>query len=144
MGSEKYLVLLVDREKARLFTVRLGKIEENQGFLDLRVPQKVKAKKTDWGRDDKIFRHIEGHLKDHLQMVARKAGEFIIGKNIHFVILGGHRELLPKMRTVLPYPVNKMVKGQFISELNIPVNDVFLKSKEQARRINQSLPHRHA
>ncbi len=135
----KYLVLLVDRKKARLFTVNLGKIEEEKLVFDGEVPQNVKAKKIDWGRDDKIFRHIEDHLHRHLQTIAKKTFDFFMGKDIHFLIIGGHAEMIPKIKKHLPYPLNQMILGQFITELNIPLNDVLLHSKRVASKVDEKL-----
>lgn len=132
---QKYLVLLVDREKARLFTVHFGKIEEHKDIFDGEVPQNVKAKKIDYGREDKIFRHIEDHLHRHLQNIAGKTKEFVKGKNTHFIILGGHIEMIPKMKKHLLYPLNKIVLGEFVTELNIPLNKVLLHSKKIAQKI---------
>lgn len=132
---QKYLVLLVDREKARLFTVNLGKIEEHKDVFEGEVPQNVKAKKIDWGRDDKIFKHIQQHLHYHLQFIAKAALEFAKGKGINFVIIGGHKEMIPKMKAHLLYPLNKMVKGEFVTELNVPLNKVLLLSKKIVSRI---------
>lgn len=132
---QKYLILLVDRKKARLFTVHLGKIEEHKEVFNASVPQNVKAKKIDYGRDDKIFRHIEQHLHYHLQLIAKTTKEFAQGKNIHFIILGGHKELLPKIKAHLLYPLNKMVLGEFVTELNIPESEVLKHSKKIAANI---------
>lgn len=131
----KYLVLLIDREKARMFTVYHGKIEDQKDIFDGEVPQDVKAKKIDWGRDDKIFRHIQQHLHYHLQFVAKAALEFAKGKKINFIILGGHKEMIPKMKAHLLYPLNKIVSGEFVTELNIPLNKVLLLSKKIVARI---------
>lgn len=136
---QKYLVLLVDRKKARLFTVHLGKIEEHKDIFGADVPQNVKAKKIDYGREDKIFRHIEIHLHRHLQNIALVAKNFAKGKNIHFIIIGGHAEIIPKMKKHLRYPLKQKVLGQFVTELNIPLNEVFLHSKKVATEINEKL-----
>lgn len=133
----KYLVLLMDREKARIFTVHLGKIEEHTDIFDGIVPQRVKAKKVDWARDDKIFRHIEDHLHRHLQLLAQKTAEFFKNKNVHFIVIGGHPELLEKIKKYLPYPLNKKVSGEFVTELNIPLNEVFLRSKKIAQNVDR-------
>ncbi|MBI2314484.1 hypothetical protein HYU93_00265 [Candidatus Daviesbacteria bacterium] len=138
----RYLVLLADREKAILLIVSEGKLLEQKTIFDGEVPQNVKAKKIDYGRDDKIFRHIEQHLHYHLQYIAKETQVFIKGKNISFIILGGHEELIPKMRVHLLYPLNKMVKGKFITELNIPINDVLIHSGKIADEINQKLTKR--
>lgn len=131
----KYLVLLVDREKARFFTVHLGEIEEHKDIFNGSVPQKVKAKKIDWGRDDKIPRHIEDDLHKHLKMVAEKTKDFAKRKDIRFIIIGSHKELLPKVKRVLPYPLNKMVAGEFVTELNIPLNKILAHSKKVAAKL---------
>ncbi len=135
---QKYLVLLVDREKARLFTVHLGVIEEYRDFFNGEVPQRVKAKTINLGRGDKIMRDIEGHLHRHLQLINQKTREFIKGKNIHFIIIGSHKELLPKIKSHLLYPLNKMVLGEFVTELNIPLNEILTHSKRVASEIKQN------
>lgn len=135
----RYLVLLADRAKARMFTVYLGKIEDRQDIFSGEVPQNVKAKKTDYGRDDKIFRHIEQHLYYYLKKVAKATQEFCRGKRIYFIILGSHKYLLPKIKHILPYPLNKMVLGEFVTELNIPLNKVLIHSKKVATEVNRRL-----
>lgn len=136
---QKYLVLLVDREKARIFTVHLGEIEEHKDIFDGEIPQRVKAKTINLGRTDKIMRDIEGHVHRHLQLIVQATKEFITGKNIHFIIIGGHHELLPKLKKHLQYPLNKMVLGEFVTELNIPLSDILEHSKTVAARINRRL-----
>ncbi len=127
---KKYMVLLVDREKAKFFTVHLDKIEDSYEVSNGQVPQKVKAIKVDYGREPQINRHIEDHLHRHLQMVAKTALDFFKNKNIHFIIIGSHKELIPKIRKTLPYPLNKLVLGEFITELNIPVNLILRHSRK--------------
>lgn len=131
----KYLYILADREKAVFFTVYRGKITDKKEIFDNSVPQNVKAKKIDWGRDDKIFRHIEQHLHYHLQYIAKEALEFSKGKGIDFIIIGGHEELIPKMQAHLLYPLNKRVAGKFITELNIPLNKILQLGKKFAARL---------
>lgn len=136
---QKYLVLLTDREKARLFTVHLGKIEEQLDFFNGEVPQKVKAKKTDYGRDDKILRHIDDHLRRLLQFVSQKTFDFAKGKHVQFIIIGGNKLMIPKIKRFLKHPLKKMVLGEFITDLNVPINEIFINSKKIASRINAKL-----
>lgn len=131
----KYFVLLADREKARLFTVHLGRIEEHLDFLDESVPQRVKQIHEAWARGNKITRHIEDHLHRHLKLITQKTKEFAKHKDIRFLILGGHRNLFNKIKELLPKDLRDKVYGTFVTELNIPVNDVFLHSKKIAERI---------
>ncbi|MCL5411715.1 MAG: hypothetical protein M1150_03160 [Patescibacteria group bacterium] len=134
---KKYLVLMVDRQKARLFTVNLGRIEEHKDVFEGEVPQRVKAKKVDYGRDDKIFRHIEEHLHQHLNFIAQAVNDFAKKDGINFIIIGGHEEIIPKMIKHLSPSLKKMVLGKFIAELNIPLNDIFLESKRVASRLTK-------
>lgn len=133
---EKYLVLLVDRKKARLFTVHLGIVEEHKDVFGEYVPQKVKQIHEAFKRENKILRHIGDHLHRHLKLIIGKTKEFAHNnKNIHFLIIGGHEELLPKIKKLLPYPLSRKLRGSFITQLNIPLNDVYLKSKKIAEKI---------
>lgn len=135
---QKYLVLLVDRKKAKLFTVHLGKIEEQKEVFDGEVPQRVKAETINLGRTDKIMRDIEYHVHHHLQIIAESTKEFIKGKNIHSIILGGHADQLHKLKKHLTYPLNQMIKGEFVTELNIPLNKILALSKKVALEIYTS------
>lgn len=132
----RYLVLLADREKARIFTVYLGRIEEQRELFDGTVPQNVKPKKEYSSRTNKVFRHIEWHLHEYLQKVATVSAEFAKKKRIEFLVLGGHKELLKKLRNHLPKGLREKVVGEYVTELNVPINDVFLHSKEIAAKHN--------
>lgn len=132
---KKYLVLLADHKRARLFTVHLGVIEEHEDIFGIYVPQKVRQIHEAMMREDKILRHIEDHICRHLKFIAQKTEEFAQNKNIHFIIIGGHEELIPKIKKHLPYPLSKKIKGSFVTELNIPINDIYLKSKKVAKNL---------
>ena len=121
---KRYLVILADREKMRFFTIHLGKIEETKEIIDDQVPQRVKAHTINLGRTDKIMRHIEYHLNEHLKLVAKEAKNFVKGKKIDLVVIGGHKEMLHKIRKHLLYPLNKKVLGEFVTELNIPLSKI--------------------
>ncbi|OGH42236.1 MAG: hypothetical protein A3H79_03805 [Candidatus Levybacteria bacterium RIFCSPLOWO2_02_FULL_36_8b] len=137
---EKYLVLLVDHKKARLFTVHLGRIEEHEDVFGEQVPQRVRQINEAWMRQDKIFRHIEDHLHRHIHFIAQKTNEFVKNKHIGFLIIGGHEELFSKIEKHLPYPLSKKFIGRFVTELNIPLNDIYLKSKTIAEKAQKFYP----
>ncbi len=135
-NRKKYLVLLADHEKARIFTVHLGRIEEHTDIFGGNVPQRVKHGDDTWDQQDKILRHIENHLHQHLERIAQKTNGFIKnGYHIRYIIVGGHKEIIPKIKNHLTWPANKLVLGQFVTELNVPLNEIFLKSKKVAHQI---------
>ncbi|MDP3941974.1 MAG: hypothetical protein Q8Q49_06740 [bacterium] len=137
---KKYLVLLVDRKRARLFLVHLGEIEEQKEFLDGHVPQNVRANERDfYGRSNKIFRHIEDHLHRHLQLVSEAVSSFIREYDGNFLLVGGHKEMVSKMKKHLPSSVQRMVLGEFVTAVNIPLKEVFLHSKKIAETIERDV-----
>lgn len=131
----KYLVILVDREKARLFSVRFGEISEHLDVFDDKVPQNVKAGDDSWDQQNKIFRHIEDHLHRHLKLISETVDDFVKNNPVSFVIIGGHQEMIGKFKKHLNYPLNKMVLGEFVTAVNSPLNKVFLQSKRTARQV---------
>ncbi|MDP2632738.1 MAG: hypothetical protein Q8P25_03370 [Candidatus Curtissbacteria bacterium] len=134
LGKYKpYLVLLADRKKARLFTVHLGRIQEHKDVFNAEVPQRVKHGDNTWDQQDKIMRHIEDHLHRHLKFIAQETREFVKKHPVKFVIVGGHKDIIPKIKKHLTYPLNKIVTREFVTELNIPLNEVFLHSKKIAK-----------
>jgi peptide chain release factor subunit 1 len=132
----RYLVLLVDRKKARMFTVNLGEIEEYKDFIVDAVPQEVKVEEEHfYGRSNKISRHIEDHLNRHLKIVTEKLKEFIDGERINFILLGGHEDLFERVKKQLPKYLRDKVVGEFPFELNVPLNEILLASKKVAEHI---------
>ncbi|HEY5601442.1 MAG TPA: hypothetical protein VIK81_05170, partial [Patescibacteria group bacterium] len=131
---KKYMVLLVDRKKARMFTVHLGEIEEQKDIFVNNVPQRVKSGDDTWNSQGKIFRHIENHLHRHLKLVASKTSEFVKNDGVDFLIIGGHKEMFLKLKKHLEWPVNKMIVGEMVTELNIPINKIFQNSKKIASK----------
>lgn len=127
-----YLVILADRKKARLFTVHLGAVEEHKDVFDAQVPQKVKRGDDTWDQQNKIQRHIEDHLHRHLKIIAQETHEFVKNYPVSFIIVGGNKDIIPKVKKHLKYPLNRLVLGDFVTELNLPLNEIFLKSKEIA------------
>lgn len=136
---KKYIVLLIDREKARLFSVYLGEIQEYTEVFDGIVPQNVRANERDfYGRSDKIFRHIQDHLHRHVAIIANSLSEFIKKNGGNFLLIGGHKELLAMVKNELPDSVQKMVVAEFVTSVNIPLQKVLLQSKAVAEKIEQN------
>lgn len=133
----QYLVLVVDRAKARIFRVHLGKIEEHSNIFNGIVPQKVMQLGDAWGRDAKIRGHIEEHLHRHLSLIAVKTAAFAQKNPSSFLIIGGHKRLIPKVKRHLPLTLQKKILGEFVTELNIPLHKILLLSKKVATEVNE-------
>ena len=128
---KKYMILLVDRQKAKIFTISDGIVGQKEEFVNHEVPQRVHANNIHfYGRSDKIARHIEEHLHRHLLLVAQKAAQFAKQNHISGLIIGGHKPLFKKIEKHLLYPLNKKVKGKFVTELKTPFNNILKKVRQ--------------
>lgn len=129
MALKTYMVLLVDRQKAKMFTLIDGSVERVEEIKDGHVPQKVKHGDDTWDAQNKIFRHIEDHLHRHLTLVSQKAAIFAKENHIAVIIIGSHKPLFSKIEKHLPYPLSQKVKGTFVTELKAPFNEVLKRAK---------------
>lgn len=122
--SKIYLVLLIDREHARMFTITNGIAGETVELESVDVPQNVKHGDDTWDAQDKIFRHIEDHLHRHIEKVAKEANEFAKNEKITGLLIGSHKPLFGKIEKHLKYPLSKKVIGSFVTELKVPKNEI--------------------
>lgn len=128
--DNKYLVLIIDKKKAKLFMVHSGgAVERMEEFVDGIVPKKVKHGDDNWDAQDKIFRHIEDHLYKHLELIAQKARSYAEKETIAGILIGGNSQLFPKIKEHLPYPIHGKVRGTFLADLKAPFNKILERIK---------------
>lgn len=120
---KRYLVVVVDRKRGIFFTLFEDLVEDQGHVEDSSVPQDVKGRDQGY-RADKISRHILDHLQRHIELVVQKVDEFSANRIISGVILGGHKEILRRLEDTLPERLKKKVIGKFITELNIPLQQI--------------------
>jgi hypothetical protein len=133
----KYMVLLIDREKARMFTVEQGEIIEHSDFTEGYVPQNKKITgDNDLGsRTDTISRHTDVMLDRHIDQATHAADKFARDKGINFLIIGGHVELLARIAESLPYDLKNKLAGSLTIDVNLPLNDILIESKKVAANV---------
>src|SRR5512139_1523603 len=98
---EKYALLLVGKESARIFVIHLGEIVEYGEVHTSDIPGK--HKKGGWFAlaQNHYERHIDFHVGLHLKDVIEKLDSFLGGEEIKRLIVGGSDEAV------------SMVKGMF-------------------------------
>jgi hypothetical protein len=132
-----YLVLLVDREKVRMFTVEQGELIDHSDYVGGYVPHHTKSTgREPIGGDDAVFRHNETLLKRHIALVAKAVVEFTKTQDVHFVIIGGHSEIFKKVAASLPASIRNKIVNSFVTEINIPLNEILLESKKIAATVS--------
>lgn len=137
MKNKTYMVLLADRQKAKMFTFTDGVVGSTEGLRDGQVPQKVKHGDDTWDSQDKIFRHIEDHLHRHLLLIGQHANHFAQQNHISRIIIGSHKQLFSKIEKTLPYPLSRRVKGRFVTELKSPFHEITGRVKRLIDQIEQ-------
>ena len=129
----RYLVLLVDREKARMFTVEQSEMIDHTDFIGTPIPQKSKSTGVDRaGSSDGNSRHNEVLLQRHIAETAQAVAKFTQSNEVHFMIIGGHAEMFKRVAAALPAGLRSKVANSFVSEINIPLNEILLESKKIA------------
>lgn len=137
MKNKKYMVLLVDRNRANMFTLLDGVVGKKEVLTDDDTPQKVKHGDDTWDSEDKIFRHIEDHLHRHLQKVGKHAFTFAKENRTAGLIIGGHKPLFSKVEKNLPAALSKKVTGTFVTELKAPFGEILKRAKKCIDRIER-------
>ena len=110
-----------------MFTIMDGVALRHLELANDEAPPNVKKGENAWDAQDKIFRHIEDHLRQHLENTANGALEFVKKERIDGIIIGGHRPLFGKVDKHLKYPLAGKVIAQFVTELKIPQNEIIAK-----------------
>lgn len=124
MKQKTYMVLVVDRKRAKMFTISDGGVEDLEEFVNDNIPQKVKHGDNTWDSQNKIFRHIEDHLHQYLKQLAFKVSQYVKNKSIQFIVIGGNKTFFSKVKEHLPVPLQKLVLGMFVTALNIPISTI--------------------
>lgn len=98
---QRYAVLLVDKESARIFVVHLGEIIEYGEVHSADVPGK--HKKGGWFAlsQNHYERHIDYHVGLHLKDVIERFDSFLTGQYIGRIIIGGSDEAVSMVKGML-------------------------------------------
>lgn len=134
-NNKTYLVLLADRKMAKLYTLFGESVSVLSEFSKNDVPQKVKHGENAWDAQDKINRHIENHLHQHLVLVAEFVKKYVKQNPVDGIIIGGHKTLFANIKKHIPYPLSKKVVGNFVTELKIPLNAISKKAIAEIEKL---------
>ena len=123
------LILLVDKENARIFTVQLGEITEYGDLHTSDIPGK--HKKGGWFAlsETHYRRHIDYHVTLHLKDVAKKIESFITKEKINVVFLAGADEAVTIFKDLLSDTVRSKLAGQFSAEMTARPDEILKLSK---------------
>jgi len=110
---QRYAVLLVDKETARIFLLHLGEITE---YGDIHTPD-VPGKHSKGGwfalSQNHYARHVDYHVGLHLKDVVRKLESFLKDEKIERVVLGGPYEAVVMTKDLLLKTITDKIIGTF-------------------------------
>lgn len=129
---QRYAILLVGKESARLFLVHLGEIEEYAEISSSDVPGK--HKKGGWfSLSEKSYeRHTNYHVALHLKDVLKQLESFLSGEYVGRMLIGGSEEAVTKVKAMLPQSISARIAGTFQAEM-------FANSKEILEKVEPVL-----
>lgn len=111
---ERFCILVVDKEHARIFTVYLGKIKEHIDVFD-----KVTGRHKKGGSSAARFsRHREDEVRKHLKKIADLLFRFFKKNDFDHLIIGYTTpEILPLLESVLHTWLKERIVGKFDAEI---------------------------
>jgi peptide chain release factor subunit 1 len=124
---QRYAVLMVDKESARIFVVHLGEITEYSKIYTPNIPGK--HKKGGWFAltQSHYERHIEYHVGLHLKEVIKEIEAFISEEKISGLIVGGSEEAVSRIREMLPATTHNRIVGTFHAEMLGKTDEILAK-----------------
>ncbi|MFA6296673.1 MAG: host attachment protein [Patescibacteria group bacterium] len=133
---ERYCVVVCDKEKAKIFTVFLGVIQDFSYIFD-----EFPGKHDQGGlAQQNQASHTEEHVRQHLKKINEQLFKFWKEKGFDRLILAGSKEVLPELKKVLHTELKNRVVGEFFTELFKP-NEHFLEQslvvQEKVERQNE-------
>lgn len=138
MKKSIYLIVLADRMSGILYIVDEGKIVKKKSIEKDDVPRKVKHGENTWDAQDKILRHIDEHVKRHLEKVAAEALRFANDTKISGIIIGGHKQLFEKVKSEFKYPYSKKILGEFVTELKADQGEILKRITKKIESLEKS------
>src|SRR5207253_7284665 len=110
---ESFCTVLVDREKARLFMAKMGRIGENTDLFD-----EVPGQHDQGGWSQSRFqRHIEEHMVQHLKHVAEVLLRHFKRRGFDHLILAGPQEVVAEFERHL----HDYLKRRVVARTTLPI-----------------------
>ncbi len=111
---DRFGVIMVDREGARVFIYHLGALEDSAGTLG----SEVKRHKQGGWAAQKLQRYEDQEAKHNLKDAAAWADDYLRKHKVTRVVLSGSDGNLAQFRELLPRPLQDNVVGQINLDMN--------------------------
>jgi peptide chain release factor subunit 1 len=133
---KRFLFILIERAKARLFEIYAGEILERTDILD-DVPSKVREGGYGGYEERRIERHIEDHVRQHFKHVAEAAYDFSRKYSNDHLIIGGAEGNTREFRQYLHNSLVDQVITIVHENFNSPPAEILEKTKNIEKEIRE-------
>lgn len=114
---ERYAVVLLDSQKARIVTVFLGEVEEHKDFITFTPPRPETPPSDKLRSQSRMERHHDESVANHVKNVAKELSRLVDELEVDRLVLGGSSEAAKALARALP----KRLQGRLLEVLPIPV-----------------------
>lgn len=114
---ERYAVVLVDSQKARIVTVFLGEVEEHRDLIAFTPPRPDNPPSDKLRSQSRMERHHDESVANHVKNVAKELSRLVDELEVDRLVLGGSSEAANALARALP----KRLQGRLVEVLPIPV-----------------------
>lgn len=135
-NSKRYGVLLLNREKAQIYSIYLGEVNQYLAAFISDVPSKVNFRSQAAFREKKILGRLEEKLNHFFKQVNDKAMELFKEKKFDYLILAGRREIIPKFTNYLHSYLQSKCIGNIDAEPDSNISLIEEKAKEVIDRFD--------
>jgi peptide subunit release factor 1 (eRF1) len=126
---DRFGVIMVDREGARVFVYHLGALEDSAGTLGVEVKR---HKQGGWAAQ-KLQRREDGEARHNFKDAAAFADEYLRQRKVGRVILSGTAINVAQFRDLLPRPLQDKIIGEISLDMSASPADVWDHAYEVAQ-----------
>jgi len=125
-----YGVLLLDKEKAQIYSLYMGEINEYLAALISEVPPKVKYPRQLANKEKNLLGRIEEKLHQFFKIINDRTFELYKDRKFDSLILAGRKEIIPQFENYLHSYLQQIHIGNIIAEPDSPIGEI----KEKANK----------
>jgi peptide chain release factor subunit 1 len=127
---DRFGVIMVDREGARIFVYHLGALEDTAGLMG----EEVKRHKQGGWAAQKLQRYEDQEARHNLKEAAEWANNYLTQQKVTRVVLSGSDGNVAEFREQLPRVLQDKVIGQISLDMNCTPNDAWDHAFEVAQQ----------
>ncbi len=135
---ERYAIVVVDKQEARLFTVWLGEIEEQREMFSARRKRFKQTAKDNRMSQPSLQRREDEHVNLHLKSVAGALDSLASERAFDRLVLGGSHELLTALQSHFSKRLQEMVASKTPLPIDTTEHDVLQITMEVAEKAERA------